>query len=159
MSGAAVDESPEVETAMTQPGPKFSHPVDVRFQDIDIGGHAHHSRALIYFEEARSAYWRDVVGRPGLDDVDYILAEASIRYRARVLYPSRLDVRVGVVRMGRKHFEMAYEVRDAEGELLISGSSIQVMYDYERGVTKAVPEDVRARIEQHEGPLPSRRTG
>ena len=42
---------------------RFRHPVEVRFKDIDIGGHAHHSHALVYFEEARSAYWREGVGR------------------------------------------------------------------------------------------------
>jgi len=135
---------------MTEPTLKFACPVDVRFQDIDIGGHAHHSRALIYFEEARAAYWREVVGRPGLDDIDYIMAQATIRYRARVLYPNRLEVRVGVQKMGRKHFEMAYEVRSPAGDLLIAGGSTQVMYDYHTQTSKPIPADVRAAIEVHE---------
>ena len=42
---------------------RFHHPVTVRFRDIDIGGHAHHADALIYFEEARWAYWMEVVGQ------------------------------------------------------------------------------------------------
>ena len=59
---------------------RFQYLVAVRFRDIDVGGHAHHSEALIYFEEARAAYWREVVGRARIGDIDYIMAEASVRW-------------------------------------------------------------------------------
>lgn len=134
-----------------EPDFRFRHPVEVRFRDVDIAGHAHHSVALVYVEEARAAYWREVVGREGLDDVDYILAEARLRYRARVLWPDRLEVGVRVSRLGRKHFEMEYEVRSGEGELLVSAHTTQVMYDYDLGRSKSLPSDVREAIEGYEG--------
>jgi acyl-CoA thioester hydrolase len=133
---------------------RFHHPVSVRFRDIDVGGHAHHSQALIYFEEARAAYWREVVGRSGIDDIDYIMAEARVRWHKRVLWPQVLSVGVRVSRLGRKHFEMSYEVRDAGGERLQSGSSIQVMYDYAAAAPKRLPEEVRVAIEGFDGPFP-----
>jgi acyl-CoA thioester hydrolase len=131
----------------------FHHHVDVRFKDVDIGGHAHHSHALVYMEEARAAYWREVVGRSDLSDVDYILAEARIRYHRRVLYPQRLRVAVRVARLGKRHFEMDYEVRGAERELLVSGTTTQVMYDYAAGGTKPVPDEVRRAVEARDGPF------
>lgn len=131
----------------------FRHPVEVRFRDIDVGGHAHHSQALIYFEEARAAYWRDVVGKKGVEDIDYILAEAEIRYHRRVLYPDLLSVGVRVSLLGKKHFVMLYEVRSAEGEKLVSGRTVQVMFDYEGGVTKRIPEEIRERIAVCDGPF------
>lgn len=134
---------------------RFRHEVDVRFRDIDIGGHAHHSQAFIYIEEARGAYWRQIVGRDGPDDVDYILADAAIRFRRRVLYPDRLEVSARVSVLGKKHFEMEYEVRSGAGELLIAARTTQVMYDYEVGRTKAIPTDLRARIESYDGPFGS----
>ncbi len=121
---------------------RFRHPVEVRFKDVDVGGHAHHSHALVYFEEARAAYWREVVGRPGLDDIDYIMAEAEIRWRRRVLWPQRLDVGVRVTRLGKKHWEMEYEVRSGEGERLITGTTVQVMYDYACGAVARIPPEV-----------------
>jgi len=130
----------------------FRHPVEVRFRDIDAGGHAHHSLALIYFEEARSAYWEEVVGRSGLDEVDYIMAEATVRYHRRIFWPGRLSVGVRVSRIGRKHFVMEYAVEaDRNGEILVSGSTVQVMYDYEEGASKSVSDELRARIEEWEG--------
>lgn len=134
-------------------GFKFRHPVEVRFKDVDVGGHAHHSHALVYFEEARWAYWRAVVGAGGLSDVRYILAEASVRYHRRVLWPARLEVGVRVTQMGKKHFEMGYEVRGPDGGRLLSGRTVQVWFDYQAGASSRIPAEVRAAIEAHDGPF------
>ena len=122
-----------------------------------MGGHAHHSKALCYFEEARAAYWRKIAGRHAPEDVDYILAEARVRYHARVLYPDRLTVGTRVSVLGKKHFVMEYEVRSGEGQLLVSGSTVQVMYDYSAGASRRVSPDLAGRIRAFEGPLPGRR--
>jgi len=132
---------------------RFHHPVVVRFRDIDAGGHAHHSEALVYFEEARAAYWRQVAERPGLGDIDYIMAEAQIRWHRRVFWPQTLSVGVRVTRLGKKHFEMEYEVLGEDGELVQSGRSVQVMYDYEAQASARIPDETRAAIEGLDGPF------
>jgi acyl-CoA thioester hydrolase len=138
---------------------RFVHPVEVRFRDVDVGGHAHHSQALIYMEEARWAYWDEVAGRKGIDSVDYIMADVSVRFHQRVLYPDTLQVGVRVASVGRKHFELEYEVRSGQGELLQSGASTQVMFDYESGSSIRVPDELRERLEAFEGrSLPTRRS-
>lgn len=138
---------------MSEPTFRFRHPVEVRFKDIDVGGHAHHSHALVYFEEARAAYWRQVTGREAADDVDYILAEAEVRYHARVLWPQTLEVAVRVSLLGKKHFEMEYQVRSASGERLVSGRTVQVMSDYGAGSSMRIPEDTRTALEDLDGPF------
>lgn len=136
---------------------RFRHRVPVRFRDVDIGGHAHHSEVLVYIEEARWKYWEEVAGREGVDAVDYILAEAGIRYKARILYPDLLTIELRVASIGRKHFEMAYRVRSGAGELLATARTTQVMYDYGTRGSVRVPDELRARIEAFEGgPLPTR---
>jgi acyl-CoA thioester hydrolase len=132
---------------------RFRHPVVVRFRDIDDGGHAHHSEALVYFEEARAGYWRLVAGRPGLEDIDYIMAEAQIRWHRRVFWPQTLSVGVRVTRLGKKHFEMEYEVLGEDGELVQSGRTVQVMYDYEAGAPVRIPDQTRAAIQELDGPF------
>ena len=131
---------------------RFRHSIDVRFKDVDVGGHAHHSHALVYFEEARSAYWRRVVGRSDLEDIDYILAEATVQWHQRIVWPARIDVSLRVPLVARKHFVMEYLATSRSGEVLISGSTVQVMYDYAAGASKQIPEDVRAAITAHDGP-------
>jgi len=132
---------------------RFRHPVEVRFKDIDVGGHAHHSHALVYFEEARTAYWREVVGRGSVEEIDYILVEANVRYHQRILWPQTLDVGVRVSRLGRRSFEMEFLVWSAEGERLVSGQTVQVMYDYGVAATTRMPDGIRAPIEVWDGPF------
>lgn len=123
----------------------------VRFHDLDAMGHAHHSLPLIYFEEARAAYWRDIVGRPGVQDIDYVLAEIRVQFKQRVLYPATLTVRTGVTHVGNASFIMNYELVDEDGAVLATGESVQVMFDYERGRSMRMPEETRSRIERFEG--------
>ena len=133
--------------------------VPVRFKDIDVGGHAHHSHALVYFEEARAAYWEHVSGHRGLGGVDYILAEISVRYRARVLWPQTLRVGVRTARLTRKTFEMEYQAASEDGTVVLTGRSTQIMFDYEQGRTIPLPDShVRAILELDPGcgvPRPS----
>lgn len=132
---------------------RFRHPVTVRFRDVDVAGHAHHAEALIYFEEARWAYWTQVVGQGRLDELNYVLAECRVRWHARVLWPQTVSVGVRVIRVGRKHFEMEYEVRSETGEKLQSGSTVQVMFDYEAGASMRVPDELRTTLEAWDGPF------
>ncbi len=131
----------------------FRHPVTVRFRDIDASGHAHHSEALMYFEEARWAYWAHVVGPVSIDEVDYVMAEATVRWHKRVLWPQAVSVGVRVSRLGRKHFELVYEVLGQEGERLVSGSSVQVMYDYDAGSSMRLPDTLRETLVAFDGPF------
>jgi acyl-CoA thioester hydrolase len=135
---------------------KFRHPVDVRFKDIDLGGHAHHSHALVYFEEARWAYWKKVLGHADPARIDFILAEATVRYHQRVFWPLRLDVGVRVSLLGKKHFEMEYEACGPDGERLVSGRTVQVWYDYAAARSARIPEAARQQIGHWEGDLLSR---
>lgn len=130
---------------------RFRRPIDVRFRDVDAMGNAHHSVPLIYFEEARAAYWREVVGRPALADIDYTVGEAELRFHERITFPARLTVGVRTTRLGNSSFTMEYALWDEAGAVLTTGRTVLVMYDYERGRSKPIPDDVRRRIEEWEG--------
>lgn len=110
-------------------------------------GHAHHSLPLIYAEEARAAFWRDVVGRDGLDGIDYVLAEVNVRFHEPIFFPQRLDIGLRVSHIGEKSFGMDFEVRGADGRLFSRGRTVQVMYDYAARASKPVPPEVRSRLE------------
>lgn len=112
-------------------------------------GHAHHTLPVIYFEEARAAYWRDIAG---CVTIDYVLAEIRVQFRQRILYPAELTVRTGVGHLGNASFEMRYELTDGDGALLATGESVQVMYDYANNRSMPIPTEVRARIERFERP-------
>ncbi len=129
---------------------RFRHPVEVRFRDLDPLGHVHHTLPLIYFEEARAAYWRDVAGQGGLTGIGYVLAHFDLDFHARIRWPQRLEVLARVPVVGAKSWVMQYQLRSAEGELLASGESVQAMYDCAAERTTAVPDDIRERIARYE---------
>jgi acyl-CoA thioester hydrolase len=130
---------------------RFLHDVEVRFRDLDPMGHAHHSLPLIYWEEARARYWREVAGRRDVADIDYVMGEFTVRYLRRILFPGRLSAGVRVSRLGRSSFGMEYGLWDEEGRLLSTGSSAQVVYDYGAGRSAPLDDATRARIEAFEG--------
>jgi len=138
---------------MPENGYNFHHPVAVRFQDIDMYGHAHHSRPLVYFEEARWAYWKQVVLPAEKEAGRYVLAEFNVRYLGRILFPDTLKVGVRVTGVGRRHFVMEYEARSGEDEIVAEGRSVQVMYDYASGAAMAVSDGLRAALEGFDGPF------
>lgn len=141
---------------MTPPGApareqfRFVRDVEVRFRDLDSKGHVHHSLPLIYFEEARAAYWREVAGRPEVDDVDYVMVEVTARYHGRIRFPCRLSVGVRTTRMGGKSLDMECGVWTDAGVLVASGTSVQVMYDYAAERSCEIPAELRQRIEAFE---------
>ena len=129
---------------------RFHQRVPVRFRDLDAMGHVHHSVPLLYIEEARSAYWRAVAGRETVADIDYLMGEVSLRYHRPIRYPDDIDVALRVSELGTKSFRMEYEVRSGTGELLVSGTSVQVLYDYTAGRSVPIPATLRTRIEAYE---------
>lgn len=113
-------------------------------------GHAHHTLPIIYFEEARAAYWRQIAGRPSVSDIDYVIAEVRVQFKQRVLYPADLIVRMGVTHVGNASFVMQYELTDSDGAVFATGETVQVMYDYATSRAMRLPDDLRGRIEAFE---------
>ena len=128
-------------------GRGFRYQVDVRFRDLDALGHAHHALALMYVEEARAQLWRELTGHSAIDGIDYVLAEVAVRYHAPIFYPARLDVELNVTRVGMKSIEMEFAIRSPEGDLLTSGNTVQVMYDYATRTSKPLDDDLRGHLE------------
>ena len=130
---------------------RFTHEVAVRFRDLDPMGHAHHSLPLMYWEEARARYWREVAGRDDVAAIDYVMGEFELRYHERITFPATLRAGVRVTRLGTRSFEMEYGLWDADGRLMSSGRSAQVMYDYDAGRSKPIDPETRGRLERFEG--------
>lgn len=130
---------------------RFHVEIPVRFRDLDPMGHAHHSLPLMYWEEARARYWREVAGRPTVESIDYVMGEFTLRFHARIRFPARLRAGVRVTRLGGSSWDAEYGLWDGEGRLLSSGSSTQVMYDYATDRSKPLDARTRARLEAFEG--------
>ena len=121
--------------------------VPVRFRDLDAMGHAHHTLPLVYLEEARAAFWRELKRDATLEAIDYVMAEITLRFHARILYPGSVTVSLAITRVGSRSFTTDFDVSGPDGTRLSSGSAVQVAYDYAAGVSKPIDADVRTQLE------------
>jgi acyl-CoA thioester hydrolase len=122
--------------------------VPVRFHDLDVMGHAHHTLPLIYLEEGRAAFWRELKRSAAIGAIDYVMAEVTLRFHARIGYPSTVAVALCVRRVGSSSFTMDFELRDAAGVLLSSGTTVQVSFDYDTSRSTPLSDADRAVLEQ-----------
>lgn len=124
----------------------FQHSLSVRFRDCDMFQHVNNAVYLTYFEEARAAYWQALMG-PDFTGYGFIIAEATCTYRSPALYGETLDIAVWVPKVGTKSFEFAYRMTDRKsGREIATGRTVQVMFDYQRQASEAVPDALRERM-------------
>jgi acyl-CoA thioester hydrolase len=127
----------------------FVADVDVRFRDIDAMGHVNNAVYATYLEEARTAYFDEVLDA-SLADVQTVLANVALEFRRPVELGDDVTVAVRVPELGRSSIPMEYEVR-ADGEVAATGEAVQVAVDGETGESRPIPEAWREKIEPFEG--------
>ena len=118
--------------------------VEATLRDTDLVGHVNNGVYLNWFEEVRTRYVVDRIGRLAAGKVSFIMASAALNFRSPVQLLETVDLYCGPVRVGNKSWDLAYEFRArSDGRLVCDGSSVQVQYDYETRSSVAVPDDWR----------------
>jgi len=128
--------------------------VNIRFADIDVMGHVNNAIYLNYFEQARMAWFKVLVG----EDWDWkgagiLLARNEIDYMKPLLLNDNASILTTVEKMGNKSMTLTYQVykETSKGRVDIArGLSILVCFDYTKGTTIPVPDQWRTRIENWE---------
>jgi len=96
----------------------FAHDVRVRFAETDAMGIVHHSRYLLYLEEARVAYLRDL-GHPysaqRVEGIDFAVLEVFVRYLKPLRFDDVVTVHLVLGAATRASFQMGYLLR-VDGE-------------------------------------------
>jgi acyl-CoA thioester hydrolase len=133
----------------------------VRFGDTDAMGHANNSRFLTYCESARIAYWEAVTGEPFAvathgQQESMILAEITVTFRSQAYFGDELTVESRVGRIGRTSFTLEHRITAAPSDhgparLVAVALGVQVLFDYESGRPRVIPDELAARIEAYEG--------
>lgn len=124
--------------------------VNIRFSDLDLFGHVNNSVYLTYYEEARVAYFDEVVGY----DYDWskegvILARFEVDFLIPILFNDELFIRTNCCRVGSKSFDLAYEMykmRDGKEIMVSSATSVMVMFDYAEKKSISLSEEWRNKL-------------
>ena len=137
---------------------RFEMPVTVRFADLDAMGHLNNVNYLVYTEQARILYVRQICqGDKDWRKLGMILARTEIDYKLPIAFDDSVKVYIRVSRLGSKSFDFNYLITcqqgDANIEIAALSSSVMVAYDYEQDTTIAIPEQWRENILAYEPAL------
>jgi len=118
----------------------------VRYAETDQMGIVHHSVYIVWFEEGRSS-WSRQVGRPYADfeHAGYALAvsEVGARYLAPAHYDQRVTVRTRISQVRSRLIRFDYQILDTEtGEHLVTGFTTHICLD-RQGQPARIPEGWR----------------
>ena len=132
-------------------GYPFSLRQEVVLRDLDGFGHVNNAVYLTYVENARVGYLREVVGVAGLADIRNVMASVTLEFRAQLGFGDELEIGVRAERLGNKSFDLRYLLTRGDGVPAAEASSVQVMFDFERGEAVPVPAEWRQAIAAHDG--------
>lgn len=133
---------------MTGQAYRFSTTIRVRWSDCDAFGHVNNASYLTYFEEARIDYWKAVV--PDVPFTGMAIVHADVDFRGQAFPGDVLTIGAAVTELGRTSFRAAYEVHRGE-QLMATGHSVQVFFDYVAQKPSLIPDAFRQRIAAYEG--------
>jgi acyl-CoA thioester hydrolase len=123
---------------------RFSTDLQVRFRDIDAMGHVNNAVYATYLEQARTAYFHEVL-EEDLSAVPTVLARLELSYERPITLGQSVTVTVDVPRVGESSLPMEHEIL-ADGERAAVAESVQVFVDPEEGGSAPIPDAIRERI-------------
>ncbi len=124
----------------------FSTVVQVRWRDLDPFDHVNNAVTVSYLEMARVELWSERLGGHGVDDIPFVVARVEVDYRRPVWLEDRVEVGLGVSRLGRTSFHLRYRVESA-GEVAAEAVTVQVVVDRESGRPAPIAPELRAGLE------------
>lgn len=126
---------------------RFEAEVPLRWVDVDSAGVVNNAVYLSLIEQARYAYFSHL-GLMNVDDVPFVLAEATLQFVKSGRLGMAVKVAVGTTKLGTTSFHMNYEVRAGE-EVLCKAKAALVFVNEELQPTP-LPEVFRDIVAQFE---------
>lgn len=126
----------------------FETIVAVRFRDVDTMGHVNNAVYATFLEEARAAYFREVLGER-LDLVDTVLVSLQIEYRHEISLGDEVTTRLEVLEPGTSSIPMEYTIYVGD-TVAATAKTTQVLIDQETGSSRPLSEAWRDDIEAFE---------
>lgn len=121
--------------------------IQVRFSDIDVMGHVNNAVYLNYFETARMHYFNQILGKDWDWNTDgIILMRNEIDYIKSVLLRDTPVIKISVLKIANKSFELGYELK-VNNEIYTRGKSVLVCFNYKEQKTCEIPSKLRSKLE------------
>jgi acyl-CoA thioester hydrolase len=121
----------------------FERLVDVRWRDVDGLNHVNHAVFLTYLEEARDAFYAQIMGSEPI----YVVVRLEVNFRAEVRYAERrVTVRVEVVQLGSTSLTTRETILTPSGDVAADARVVTVRWDADSHKPVPFTEAERARL-------------
>jgi len=133
---------------------KFSHPIQMRWTDLDPLGHVNNGIYVTYFEIARGGFMMTAVPKWDWTKDMFLIGNVNVNFHKELLLTSQ-DARVHIrtAKLGSKSFVLEYVVTSKKGDERVihaSGTTTQIMFDTKSRATIEIPDWVRASLSDYD---------
>ena len=131
----------------------YTHPITVRYRDLDLQGHVNNAVYLSYLESARLGYYQHAgIWQPNSGkNTGMVVARIEIDYLAPIFLGQHLQIELAVSRIGTKSLTFEFQFDELPtGVVCARGKSIMVTYNSDKGESIQVPEEWREKINKFE---------
>jgi len=139
-------------TLPKDPAKVYETDIPLRFADIDAMGHVNNAVNLTLFELGRAKFFAEVMGVGRVEDYEFILAEATVRYRIPMVLQDQVRLRMHVTDVARSSFRFQAALFDPrDGRVFTEAETVQVTYDYAKGRVKPLSPEMFERMKEYIG--------
>lgn len=131
----------------------YTHPITIRYGDLDPQGHVNNAVYLTYLETARLGYYKATgIWQQGSGALTgMVVAHIDIDYLAPVTLGQALSVGIRLARIGNKSLTLAFQMEDpSDGTVIARGQSVMVAYDNQAQKSRPFPPEWRKKIHNYE---------
>ncbi|MFS0752751.1 acyl-CoA thioesterase [Oceanobacillus sp. 1P07AA] len=120
--------------------------VYVRFSETDMLGHVNNTSYFLYFEEARTKFFKKV--HPNRDSsFGFILASIKCDFLKQAYGDESLKISTNISKIGTKSFHMQHILVNNQDEKIAQASAVIVCFNYEEQQSVAIPAQLRENLE------------
>lgn len=133
------------ENSLSVPNDRFVHETrfHVRYVETDQMGVVHHSNYLVYCEESRNQFSRDI----GASYADFektglwlVVSETNVRYLIPAQFGQELLVRCWIDELKSRKITFAYEIANTADETLHAKATVQLICTNRDGMVQRIPQ-------------------
>ena len=129
-------------------------PVKVRFSDLDIVGHLNNGKYQTFLDEARIAYFQDVVGIPKSSfNFNMVVSKIAIDFIKPIEYGDDIFVYTRIFNITARSHEVhqLFVRREKEkAEIVATAQTLMAAFDYHTKKPTTFPEEYCARASSFE---------
>lgn len=124
----------------------YDHEIEVQYRDLDPRKHVNHAVFVSYLEQAKGAFFVDVLDT-SLADANTAIRTLEVDYEAPIMPDRRVRVSLGPVTVGETSYTIDYEIA-SQGEVVAAATTVSILLD-EDGRPRSLPDAWRRRLDPY----------